>query len=80
MKKSELKPIITLALSNTDLPAYLSEEMAVFEGCAGDTKRRFVTKEQVASLIRGSCVRFDGSMDYIELEYIEKYAKRFDLV
>jgi hypothetical protein len=80
MKRAEFKKIVELATSEAVLPAYLSEEMqAAIGGCANDKKRRFVTREQVASLIRGQCLTFSGAWDWTELSEIEIWSKRFDL-
>jgi len=80
MKRADFKNCVKLATSNAELPSYLSEEMdAAIGGCAEDTKRRFVTKEQVASMIRGECLTYGNTWLWSELENIELLAKRFDL-
>ena len=80
MKRAEFKNCVKLATSNAELPSYLREEMdAAIGGCAEDTKRRFVTKEQVASMIRGECLTYGNTWLWSELENIELLAKRFDL-
>jgi len=80
MKRAEFKSLVKLAASEAVLPAYLSEEMDVFSGCAADTKRRYVTRQQVAALIRGECCTFGGSLDAEALTELERVAKRFDLI
>ena len=80
MKRAEFKTIVNLATSEAALPAYLSEEMEVaIGGCANDKRRRFVTREQVASMIRGECLTFAGTWDWSALAEIEVLSKRFDL-
>jgi hypothetical protein len=80
MKRADFKNCVKLATSNAELPSYLSEEMDIaFGGCAEDTKRRFVTREQVASMIRGYCLTYGNIWLWSELENIELLAKRFDL-
>ena len=81
MKRAEFKKAVQLAVSDAVVPAYLSEEMDVaVGGCALDTKRRFVTLAQVASLIRGHCLTFAGTWNFSELDDLEALSKRFDLV
>lgn len=60
---------------------YLGVEMHdTFGGCAGDSKRRVVTMLQVASMICGHCFTFAGTWDYTELEALEVWSKRWDLI
>jgi hypothetical protein len=81
MKRSEFKQIVTLAMSTTELPGYLSVEVTeALGGCANDTLRRFVTKEQVAAMIRGTCQTFAGTWDFTELEELQNLSKRFDII
>jgi len=81
MKRQEFKQIVKLAVSESFEPlSYFSHELTVFGGCALDKKRRFVTREQVASLIVHHCLTFAGTWDFAELEELEGYSKRFDLV
>ena len=81
MKRNEFKEIVRLAVSDVVLPGYLSEEMGIaIGGCANDTKRRFVTREQCASMIRGECQTLAGTWDFSSIEDLELLSKRFDLV
>jgi hypothetical protein len=80
MTKAEFHKAIRLAVSPATVPSYLSEEMVVAVGdCALDNKRRFVTIEQVASLIRGGCQTGEG-WDWSELANLQDLSQRFDLV
>jgi len=79
-KKEFRKALILACEPASKLPGYFSREMSVIDGCALDTKRRWVTLEQVASLIVGSCFTFAGTIDSEELENIEVLSKRFDLI
>ena len=78
MTKDQLSQALTLARNlETPLPGYLSEEMAIFEGCADrEFKPIYVTVDQLASLIRGQVVScFDGSLDSEELQEIANYGR-----
>jgi hypothetical protein len=55
-------------------------DLAVFEACALDKRRRFVTFDQVASFIVYHCYTFAGTWDYSELNNLEYYSKRWDLI
>lgn len=81
MKRSEFLQCLKLARSSDFSPIpYLSERMEVFANCAIDTRRRAVTKEEVASLIHGHCATFGGTWDHAGENEIESLSKRFDLV
>jgi hypothetical protein len=78
MKRKEFTDCVKMAASEAHLPPYLS--LTVFDGCAFDSKQRFVTREQVASLIRGECITFGGEILHRELEEVRLLSKRFTLV
>lgn len=81
MNRQEFKEAVKLA-RNPEFRAigYLDNEMQVFSGCALDSKRRYATIEQVASLIVAHCQTFAGTWLNDELQEIEKLSKRFDLI
>ena len=81
MNKGQFKKAFKLAISDTELPPYLGYEVSgAISGCALDNKRRYVTLDIVASVIRGHCVTFTGALDLSELTEIETLSKRFDLI
>lgn len=81
MKRQEFTKCLKLAKSESFKPiGYLSTEMDVFHGCALDDKRRYVTTEQVASLIFGHCATFGGTWLMHEVEQLEWLSKRWDLI
>lgn len=82
MKKAEFKQALVIAATPAiQCPEYLSVELVdLFGGCDLDKKRRWVTLEQVAGLIRGECFTMAGTIDMGALEKVEKLSKRFDLI
>lgn len=81
MNKQEFIKAVKLARNEEFIPIpYLSAEMGVFQDCALDKTRRYVTIEQVASLIVGHCATFAGTFDASELVNLEMLSKRFDLI
>ena len=81
MTRQEFKACVALAVSKEFVPIpYDSPMFSVISGCALDKNRRFVTRELVASLIIQHCLTFAGTWDFAELNELEGYSKRFDLV
>lgn len=81
MTRQEFRKIVSLAVSEPFVPMSIGDErMSQISGCALDKKRRFVSREVVASMIVHHCLTFGGTWDFAELENIEQYSKRFDLV
>jgi len=81
MKAAEFKEAVRMAMDlSVELPGYMSKEMSVMEGCALHNHRLFVTLKQVASLIRGECVDFDGNFVQEGIEEIRTISKRFDII
>lgn len=81
MTRQEFKKIVVLAVNKDFKPLPLgAPEMDQIAGCALDNKRRFVTREVVATMICNHCATFAGTWDFAELDELEGYSKRFDLV
>jgi len=81
MKRQEFIKSVKLARDfSIPVPAYLSEDMAVFHGCALDKIRRIATIAQFAGLIRGECATFSGTWLDSELHQLEVLSKRIDLI
>ncbi len=81
MKRQEFIKCLKLAKSKSFNPiGYFSIELAVFNGCALDDKRRYVTMEQVASLIFHNCATFGGTWLMDEIDQLEWLSKRWDLI
>lgn len=81
MKRQEFIKCVRLAQSEGFTPlSYFGTELAVFQGCALDDKRRIVSMIQVASMIFAHCATFAGTWDHSELENLEELSKRWDLI
>ena len=81
MTRREFKNIVNLAASRDFTPLSVGDaQMEQIHGCALDNKRRFVNRAVVASMICHHCLTFAGTWDFAELEELESYSKRFDLV
>jgi hypothetical protein len=78
MKRSDFKAAVQRANTEGFNPDFST--LDVFSGCALDKKRRFVTFNQVASLIVYQAYTFSGTWDQDALQELEQLSKRFDLI